>query len=187
MGKKKNNEPKSRKFIISWNNYPPNTKLEEILEKLKRFKLCYCILSFEVGEKEHTPHIQGYVHFENAIQLNTIRKILDNQNGTYGFAEIAYGNDYENQNYCSKQNKFIEYGKPKYDEEYEYDVGDIVNDIINNMPYLKIIKKYPKYTLYHYDKFKKLYMDLKVMYGNHPNEDKDISLAVIIESERYKV
>lgn len=187
MSKKEKKETKSRKFIISWNNYPKGTKLEEVLEKFKKFKLCYCILSYEVGEQEHTPHIQGYVHFENAIQLNTIRKCLDNNNGTYGFAQIGYGNDFENQKYCSKQNHYIEYGKPKYDEEYEYDLTSIVDDIMSNMPFLKILKKYPKFTLYHYDKFKKLYIDLKTMYGNSKNEDKDISLAVIIESEKYKV
>lgn len=60
---------KHRAYVFTLNNYTP-----EEVEEIKAW-LCY-YLSFgkEVGEVEHTRHLQGYVYFENAKTLSTLKK-----------------------------------------------------------------------------------------------------------------
>lgn len=62
-------DKKRRAFVFTLNNYTP-----EEVEEIKGW-LCY-YLSFgkEVGEVEHTPHLQGYVYFENAKTLSALKK-----------------------------------------------------------------------------------------------------------------
>lgn len=155
-------ENKTRSFHISWNN--PTLSLEELKNKLINLaNVEYLILGNEIGNKEHTPHIQGYVRFTNAIKLGSIEKLLKNDNGTYGYVEIAFGNDNENNQYCSKQNNYIEYGTPRNESEIKKDMNieNLIDDIISDLDYIEICKKYHKYVLYHYNAFKELYTDIK--------------------------
>lgn len=165
MAIKKGINPTQRKrqFIISWNNYPPTLSLEELKNKIiKKANVEYLILSFEEGEEKHTPHIQGYVRFTNAITLLSFEKIFKNNNNTYGYVDYAYGTDEDNQIYCSKQNDYIEYGFTKTKKEIEEDTNiiNLIDDIINNLEYIELCKKYHKYILYHYKDFKELYTDI---------------------------
>ncbi len=155
---------KNRKYIISWNNYPNDITIEKLKEKMVNLAAVkYLILSYEIGKKEKTPHIQGYVHFKNPQHFDSVRNLLNNKNGTYGFIEEAYGTDEDNKKYCSKQGKFIEYGdieekKEKIDKELLAD--NMINDIINGINFIDFCKKYPTYVCYHYKDFKKLFSDL---------------------------
>lgn len=151
---------KTRKYLISWNN-PTKTK-EVLMEEIKNLaKVNYCILGDEKGEKEQTPHIQGYVRFENAIEYNTLHKLLDNgKDKGKGYIQVANGNDLDNKRYCSKQNNFIEYGKINITSDKE-NIAGIIEDIENGMEYIDLCKKYYYYILYHYRDFKLLYNDIK--------------------------
>lgn len=182
---------KTRKFIISWNNYPTHITLEKLKDRLlNKASVEYLILGYEVGEKEQTPHIQGYVRFTNPQHFNSIRKLLENENGTYGYLKEANGNDKANQKYCSKQNNFIEYGLTSDDEE-ESDSKiekeqELIDDIINDMPFKDLIKKHSHYILYHYRDFKILYYDLKQLTKDNKIIDNikriENELGVIIEN-----
>jgi len=64
--------------------------------------------------REHAPttqrlHFQGYIHFKNGKTQKQTRK-------WFGLDRIslfvAKGNDYQNQKYCSKENKILEVGAP---------------------------------------------------------------------------
>lgn len=150
-----------RKFIISWNNYPDNLSLNDLLVRFNNLACVeYCILSFEVGDIEHTPHIQGYVRFKNAIEFNNVRKQLVNNDGSLGFIDVAKGDDVQNQKYCSKQNNFIEYGIPNVDNSHNSDIANLIDDIIGGVPYVELCRRYYSYVLYHYRDFKTLYQDL---------------------------
>lgn len=158
---KKENNIRTRAYIISWNNYPPTLSLNELKNNLLNLaKVEYLILGFEEGEKEHTKHIQGYVRFTNAQYFNSVRKILKNDDGTYGYIEKALGSDNDNKKYCSKQGNYIEYGKENKNSKQELTNG-IFEDIINNVDYIEICKKYASYVLYHYRDFVKLYKDIR--------------------------
>lgn len=153
---------KNRKWIISWNNYPPTLTLEELKEKIINFaKVEYLILAFEKGEEKETPHIQGYVRFNNPQHFKSFQKLFNNSNGTFGYIDQAKGNDLQNANYCRKQNKYIEYGIIEEKEEDIIEIKNIIDDITQNMPYKDLCQKYWKYVLYHYKDFKALYFDLR--------------------------
>lgn len=154
------NNIRTRKYIISWNNYPKEMTLEKLRDIIIEYaEVDYLILGFEIGEIEHTPHIQGYVNFKNAQYFNSFRKLLDNKDGTYGYIAKARGNDIENQIYCSKQGNYIEYGKIK--DESNDEVKNMINDIIEGMSFIELLKKYGKEIYYHYRDFKSLYNDIK--------------------------
>lgn len=159
---------KTRNFHISWNNYPNSLTLEELKNRLINLaNVEYLILGKEKGSKEQTPHIQGYVRYTNSIKLGSIEKLLKNNNNTYGYVEIAYGNDNNNQEYCSKQNEYIEYGTPRNDGEIKKDMSieNLIDDIISGLDYIELCKKYHKYVLYHYNAFKELYTDILQKYN----------------------
>lgn len=153
---------KSRKYIISWNNYPLNLSLKQLQNQIREIgNVEYMILAFEKGEEKQTPHIQGYVRFTNPITFQTLQKILTNDDGTMGYLDQAKGSDNENKIYCSKQGNYIEYGEPKNSqEENKQNLIDIFDDI-NNMNYVELCKKYYYYVLYHYRDFRTLYEDIK--------------------------
>lgn len=151
---------RTRKYIISWNNYPKELTLEILRDIIIEYaEVDYLILGFEIGEIEHTPHIQGYVKFKYPQYYNSFRKLLDNKDGTYGYIEKARGNDIDNFKYCSKQDNYIEYGKAV--EENQDSIKDMINDIIEGMTFLELLKKYGKEIYYHYRDFKSLYNDIK--------------------------
>ena len=58
-----------------------------------------------------------------------------------------------------KKRNYIEYGKIK--EEKEDDVKNMINDIIEGMSFIELLKKYGKEIYYHYRDFKSLYNDIK--------------------------
>lgn len=152
---------KTRKYIISWNNYPPTLSLEDLKNKIINFaKTKYLIIAFEEGEKEHTKHIQGFVHFENPQHFENVRKLLINNDGTFGYLEEAKGNDSQNKLYCSKQGNYIEYGT--IEKEEKANLSELFKDIEENkLSYIELCKKYAYYVLYHYKNFKELYQDIK--------------------------
>ena len=111
-----------------------------------------------------------------------MEKLLKNDNGTYGYLEIAHGDENDSQKYCSKQNNFIEYGTPRNHNEVKEDnnIINLIDDIINGLDYIEICKKYHKYILYHYRDFKEIYTDIKQknnsmkikeIYENIPKEE----------------
>lgn len=172
-------DTRSRKFFISWNNYPVDLKLEDLMEDLKRLaKVEYCILAFEEGELKHTPHIQGYVRFRNQILYNSVRKLLLNDDGTMGFLTVAYGSDSENFKYCSKQNNYIEYK----DELSTLD-NLLIDDILSGMGYIDLCKKYFNYVKFHYRDFRSLYFDIKAEIEREANiKTINKSLKISIEA-----
>lgn len=153
-------DKRSRKWIISWNNYPKELTLNDLKEKIiNHAKVNYLILGFEKGEQEQTPHIQGYVNFKNPQYFTPIRNLLKNDDETYGYIEQAYGTDQQNKEYCTKQNNYIEYGECKENNDDEY--NNLINDIINGMNYIELLKKYSSIIYRHYRDFNQLYKDIK--------------------------
>lgn len=85
----------SRGFTLTVNN-----PTEDDLNMLPRLAKCrYTVASLEVGEKE-TPHIQGYVYFDEAQRWSAIKKIH-----ATGHWEPAKGNAKENMEYITHTGK----------------------------------------------------------------------------------
>lgn len=147
---------RNRCYTFTLNN--PSITKDELLDKIKDYaKVMYCIIGFEVGSKEHTPHLQGYVRFMNSVAFDSLRKNVFDEKA---HLEVARNDDKTNKLYCSKDNDYVEYGSINDYNDNKLD-ATIIDDIINDLPYVEIIKKYYSYVLYHYKDFKELYKDLR--------------------------
>lgn len=97
-----------RNFIFVINNYTDSTS-----EELSKVKCKYMVFEKEKGE-QGTPHIQGYVCFENAKSISAVSKIIPKAH-----IEEAKGNSLQNYIYCTKDNcEVTEFGtRPKTQQE----------------------------------------------------------------------
>lgn len=91
---------KSRSFVFTLNNYNGAD-----VESLSNFSCRYIIFGREIGESG-TPHLQGYVVFDNPRSFNSIKSLLPRAH-----IEIAKGDADSNYEYCSKQGDFVERGQ----------------------------------------------------------------------------
>lgn len=91
---------KARSYCFTLNNY---TEDEE--NAIHGIDCKYLIVGREVGENG-TPHLQGYVSFDNPRSFNSVRKLC----GGRAHLERANGGPASNREYCSKGNDFFEKG-----------------------------------------------------------------------------
>nr|WAE42247.1 MAG: replication associated protein [Cressdnaviricota sp.] len=92
---------RSRAFCFTINNYTFDDM--EILLGVVPVYLCF---GFEVGGKKNVPHIQGYVYFEDAKTIKSIKKYFPR-------AKLipCKGSTEQNVTYCSKEEDFYEFGE----------------------------------------------------------------------------
>lgn len=82
-----------------------NNDTYDDLDLLLNADFTYLIFGFEEGDKKKTPHIQGYIHFENAKTAKSVSKIIPR-----GHLSGARGTPKQNFEYCSKDGEFYEFG-----------------------------------------------------------------------------
>lgn len=131
--KPKSQAKKHRRWCFTLNNY--KIKEADILAHYFIENSKYYIIGKEIGEKG-TPHLQGYIEFDNARHLTALKKIHNKIHW-----EVAKGTREENFKYCSKENKFIT-NDPIHSQLLEYknitwknwqkDILDKLNGPINN-------------------------------------------------------
>jgi hypothetical protein len=92
---------KSRAYCFTLNNY---TDLE--YTAIQEIECRYLCVGREVGESG-TPHLQGYIYFDNPRSFNSVKKLL----GTRTHIEIAKGSSLQASNYCKKDGNFLEKGE----------------------------------------------------------------------------
>lgn len=110
---------KSRGFCYTLNNYSQ----EEIAE-VKQIRCLYHVRGYEVGQSG-TPHIQGYIYFENPRSFNAVKKLMKRWH-----IEPTKGSPSDNIKYCKKDGKFEEEGNPP-GQGKRTDLVEIKNQIIN--------------------------------------------------------
>jgi len=91
---------RSRGWAITVNNFT-----EEEIDAIIDLDTDYWIAGFERGKKKGTLHIQGYLHWHNPIEYNTIKRALPRAH-----IERAKKSPEVNINYCSKDCDFVEFG-----------------------------------------------------------------------------
>lgn len=97
----------SRSFAFTVNNYD-ETVLVSLRESLQKEKVRYAIFGYEVGESG-TPHLQGYISLKTPQSLQGAKR--DYLVAT-AHIEVAKASEHKNRNYCSKEGKVEEFGKP---------------------------------------------------------------------------
>jgi len=93
---------RSRSFCFTWNNYP-----DEHQDRLDTLGFRYTCYGYEWAPATGTPHLQGYLYFENARTHRSIVRALPGVHVT-----IARGSFPDNRKYCSKDGEFVEFGDP---------------------------------------------------------------------------
>lgn len=88
------NNSRSRGWAWTLNNY---TEVE--VTELDNIVCDYIIYGKESGADKHTPHLQGYIYFKNAISFSSIKKKLPKR----CHIEPANGSPQQNVAYCSKE------------------------------------------------------------------------------------
>jgi len=100
--KTKNVMGRSRGFCFTWNNYPNDH------EDRLQFEAKYLVYGREVGESG-TPHLQGYVYFNDGKTLASVRRLLP---GSHVETAKTISAAIE---YCKKDGDFVERGQPPVD------------------------------------------------------------------------
>lgn len=92
---------KSRSWVFTLNNYTP-----ENVEALKALECTYIVFGFETAPSTGTPHLQGYIYFNNQVRMKTVRKAITG----VPWVRIANGSAKHNRVYCTKSGDFHEHG-----------------------------------------------------------------------------
>lgn len=95
---------RTRNFCITVNNYTE----EEFQQILNTEGTKYVVLGREVAPTTLTPHIQGFIQFNNAISVTTAR----NKIKVPCYVGICNGTPLQNMEYCKKEGFFTERGDP---------------------------------------------------------------------------
>lgn len=98
-----------RSFIITYNNYT-TTQYLSLLKMMKDKKGCKYILAKEVGKKNGTKHLQGYMTAPNTFSWNTLIKNFPGiwlRQPKKAKDKRVYNVDDANYKYCSKGGDFV--------------------------------------------------------------------------------
>lgn len=91
---------RARAWCFTLNNYS-----EEEYEKITKLSCKYLVVGKEVGDSG-TPHLQGYVEFDNPRMLTGVKKII----GDRVHLEVRLGTALQASDYCKKDGDFFEIG-----------------------------------------------------------------------------
>jgi len=115
---------RSRSWCFTWNNPYPDEAVEQFAGLLEDKKAKYYVFGYEVGASG-TPHIQGYIDFESAKTLSSLKK-------NYGDKihwETRKGTWEQATDYCKKDSNFKEWGIPAKGRGKRSDI-DKVREIV---------------------------------------------------------
>lgn len=128
-----------RDYCWTLNNYT-----DEEVESIKKTECRYIIFGKEIAPSTGTPHLQGYVYFDEKKTMKAIHKLKGWERTALTEAK---GDDKQNKAYCSKSGDVFESGNPpnqgkRNDLQIVYDLvkaGTGVDTIVTDYPdaYLK--------------------------------------------------
>lgn len=126
------------KLLIFEDVNDPND-IEWLKKKCEGWNVEYCIYQLEQCPKTNNYHIQGYIRFKNPRTLQGVKNLF-NDNTMH--LDIALGDDYDNEKYCSKDNTKVwgplSYGKPSSGQGKRTDL-DMIKDMIKDRKNIKEI------------------------------------------------
>lgn len=112
--------------------------------------------SREVAPTTGTPHLQGFMHFKNAVRPSTLHSLLQVQ----FYVAPMRGRMEENEAYCSKANSLEIFGEmPKRNEANGADEKDRWDEILQNAKDNKIDSIESKVVVQHYRTLKMIAKD----------------------------
>ena len=139
-----------RNWCFTLNNY--TSEDEDLLKSFFNEYCRYMVYGKEIGSKEHTPHLQGYIQLKKRERMTSIKKKLGIN--TIHLEKQQAKNNEDARNYCLKDGDIVEYGEflkegsPKAKKEnlkqqiLDADTWEDVLDLIATRPsYLNYAKE----------------------------------------------
>lgn len=113
---------RSRDWCFTLNNYTADevTKIDEM-----EIICAYMVYGKEVGEECMTPHLQGYIYFNNAKSFAKMKKLFPERT----HLEKTAGTSEQASEYCKKEGDFVEFGTLPNKQGKRTDLDD-VKDIL---------------------------------------------------------
>lgn len=99
--KRSRKNERSRKYVFTWNNYT-----DETLDMLSRITCRYLIYGKEVAPTTNTPHLQGFLVFQEGKTFSSVQRLL-----VGAHVESARGSSDQCIAYCKKDGEFVERGE----------------------------------------------------------------------------
>lgn len=96
-----NLKDRARAYVFTVNNYK-NDDIENLKNYFDTLTQPIYVIGKEIGEKNKTKHLQGFIKCKNPIRFNSLKKIIPN-----GHIERMKGNLSQNITYCTKENDYI--------------------------------------------------------------------------------
>ena len=144
----------ARGFCFTINNFTEEDK-NRVTGLINSPQVKYGIAETEhTGEGEGTPHIQGFVYFQNKSTRKHVFDILQGR----AHVEAAKGNPRQNYNYCSKEGTVFVERKMKQTEGQGGGFLEMYNDMKTLSPE-EFERKYPQFWVMHRDKVMRVMID----------------------------
>lgn len=128
---------RAREWCFTLNNYSDDDVI-----RFKSLSPRYMVFGQEVG-KSGTPHLQGYVVFQNAKTMEAVKKYFKS-NGMHLDVRYKHSNFTKASEYCKKDGVFYEYGDPpKQGKRSDLEnVMDVVKDTYSMREVVSIASSY---------------------------------------------
>lgn len=158
---------RSTRWTFTLNN--PGTWRPEFLETL----MAYLVYGEETGESG-TFHLQGYVRFKNRQTMKAVKRLLHEK----AHLELCKGHEKQNRDYCTKDQKFTEFGT--FDPEAgrqgrRNDLIHVVDKIKEGKSVKEIAAEFPETFIKHHSGIEKLHRALRA----DPPAQRDINVMVL--------
>lgn len=129
----------SRRFCFTINN-----PTDDDITRLKGCDYSYLLYGNEICPTTGTPHLQGYMEFDDSMRFTTLKKVLPRAH-----IEAARGSVKNNKTYCKKDQSFFEDGTPK-EQGARNDLAELVQRIMNGEETVDNIATYDPMTFHQY-------------------------------------
>lgn len=150
---------KSRNWVFTLNNYTDDDI--RLIDSIDCQYYCY---GQEVSESG-TPHLQGYIRFQNQVRFNFVKKLLPSAH-----LEIMRGTSDEAINYCKKDGMWTDKGTPP-SQGRRCDLIKLRDDIVNGKRVDDICQENP---------------DIVFQYGRVLDRLEDIHMRTVFRKEMTK-
>lgn len=140
----------SRGFVFTLNNYTDD-QIAEIMDIGDSNPDYYMLIQFEVGKKDHTPHIQGYLYYNKGLTFKKMKDMLP-----YGcHIEPQKGSFADALHYSMDEGDFYEINSDKRPRQGKRTDLDIIARLIDaGYDDRYISKEYPGQFFFHWRGFK---------------------------------
>lgn len=109
----------------------------------QQFDIQYLIFGEEEGDKEKTPHLQGYISFKKRKSFGVVKKLISGR----AHLESAKGSPTQNKDYCSKGNNIQEFGTLPRGQGARTDLVEVASACARGASFKEIAESYPSAAL----------------------------------------